>query len=62
MAIAHGLAQESEISFVLIERGPLPGGLAQSVTWKGNGSHDLTANLSSRILEKTLDPKSSSMI
>lgn len=41
LAIAHGIVKDSEIPFVLIERAPTVGGLAQTLRWGKHGSHDL---------------------
>lgn len=41
LGIAHGLTQDSELPFVVIERSSSVGGLAQTVSWGDNGSHDL---------------------
>jgi len=41
LALAHGLTQDSNASFVLLERGSSLGGLAQTIHWSGNGFHDL---------------------
>jgi len=41
MAIVHGLTLADRSDFVLIERGETLGGLAQSITWDGCGTHDL---------------------
>jgi protoporphyrinogen oxidase len=41
LAVADGLTESGAGSFVLLERGPRLGGLAQTVTWNGVGDHDL---------------------
>jgi protoporphyrinogen oxidase len=41
LALAHGLALESDLRFSVIERQPAPGGLAQTVPWEPHGYHDL---------------------
>lgn len=41
LAIAHGLTQESDTRFVVIERGSNVGGLAQTLRWGEHGLHDL---------------------
>lgn len=41
LAIAHGLTEESDIPFVVLERGPSLGGLAQTLKWGEHGLHDL---------------------
>jgi protoporphyrinogen oxidase len=41
LAIAHGLTEESDIAFVVLERGPSLGGLAQTLKWGEHGLHDL---------------------
>ncbi len=41
MAMVHGLTLAGHSDFNLIERGDSLGGLAQTLTWDGYGSHDL---------------------
>lgn len=41
MATADGLIDAKAHDFVVLERGPRLGGLAQTVNWKGVGAHDL---------------------
>jgi len=41
MAVIDGLVDANSGPFVLLEKGPSLGGLAQSVHWPGVGSHDL---------------------
>ncbi len=41
LAVADGLTEGSGERFVLVERSGALGGLAQTLTWDGNGSHDL---------------------
>lgn len=41
MAVVDGLVDANLGSFVLIERGPNLGGLAQTIRWDGVGDHDL---------------------
>ncbi|MBI1883160.1 MAG: NAD(P)-binding protein [Chlamydiae bacterium] len=52
LAIAHGLTLDSKIPFSVLECGPRFGGLAQTLVWKENGSHDLGPH---KLF--TLDPK-----
>lgn len=41
MAVIDGLVDNGTNQFVLIERSPILGGLAQTVHWQGAGDHDL---------------------
>lgn len=41
MAVADGLSDANSNGFVLLEKGPYLGGLAQTVEWNNLGSHDL---------------------
>jgi protoporphyrinogen oxidase len=41
MAVADGLNDANGDDFVILEKGPCLGGLAQTVTWKDIGTHDL---------------------
>jgi len=41
MAVADGLIDAKAGAFVLIEKGPRLGGLAQTTSWEGVGNHDL---------------------
>lgn len=41
LAVAHGLVEGSKSDFVLLDSGPQVGGLAQTVSWDGVGTHDL---------------------
>ncbi len=41
LGIAHGLTQDSEFPFVVLERGSTVGGLAQTLQWGDNDFHDL---------------------
>jgi protoporphyrinogen oxidase len=41
LAIAHGLTEESNVPFVVIERDSQVGGLAQTLAWGNHGCHDL---------------------
>ena len=41
LAVADGLADRGDVPFVVIERGPRLGGLAQTSHWDGVGDHDL---------------------
>lgn len=40
MAVADGLYDANSGDFVLLEKGPCLGGLAQTITWDGIGTHD----------------------
>jgi protoporphyrinogen oxidase len=41
LACAHGIAEASDMPFIVIERRPKVGGLAQTIRWEGHGLHDL---------------------
>ncbi len=41
LAIAQAMAEDARFSFVVVERGPTIGGLAQTVRWGEHGRHDL---------------------
>lgn len=41
LAIAHGLSENSNIQFVLLESQPIVGGLSQTISWGKDSYHDL---------------------
>lgn len=41
MALAHGLTTDADISFTVVERQEILGGLACTLDWDNHGSHDL---------------------
>lgn len=41
MALVDGLVDKKQDGFVLVERGPILGGLARTIYWEGVGYHDL---------------------
>ena len=41
LAVVDGLSKESDLDFVLLERGAQLGGLAQTLNWENHGQHDL---------------------